>query len=29
MKNCCGKRERLNALTMFWYLITGQKDGNG
>jgi len=26
MKNCCGKRERINALTMFWYLITGQKD---
>jgi len=26
MKNCCGKRERLNALTMFWYLITGQNE---
>jgi hypothetical protein len=29
MKNCCGKKERLDILIMFWHLITGQKDGNG
>lgn len=29
MKKCCGKREKLNMVIMFWYLLTGQKDDNG
>lgn len=28
-KRCCGKREKIDMVIMFLYLLIGKKDGNG